>query len=416
VRRHRVLLVIAQLDMGGAERQLLNLALRLSREGFDPEVAVFYPGGHFESALTQSGVAVHHIRRTSKVGLEAILDLRRLIRDRRYDVVHSFLWPANWRSRLAAVLARAPVIVSSTRSVETWLRFYHVAADRILARWTHAIVVNATAIRRFLVEREGVPERIITVIRNGVDTRPFESLPSRTDARRRLGLPTDHPVVLSVANLQPEKNHEDLLRVAALVAKRHPGVCFVAVGSGERQAALEAMSRSMGLEGVVRWAGFQTDVTPYLAACDVFMNTSRREGCCNAILEAMASAKPVVAYAVGGNPELVIHGASGRLAAFGDVDGLADAVVGYLDDPDLAARQGAAGATQMKEQFSVEAMARRTADLYRTLLAGLSPHDAPNVRREAGISASTLGGPHPDDSRLGHDGTVLTHRPQVLDP
>ncbi len=383
--RHRVLLVIAQLDMGGAERQLHNLALRLSREGFDPEVAVFYPGGHFESPLTQSGVAVHHIRRTSKVGLEAILDLRRLILDRRFDIVHSFLWPANWRSRLAAIFARAPVIVSSTRSVETWLRFYHVAVDRVLALWTDAIVVNATAIRTFLVQREGVPERIIRVIRNGVDERPFETPPSRADARRRLDLPVGGPIVLSVANLQPEKNHEDFLRVAALVAERHPRVTFVAVGSGDRQSRLETMARRQGVDGVVRWAGFQDDVTLYLAACDVFMNTSRREGCCNAILEAMASARPVVAYSVGGNPELVAHGSSGRLAEFGDVAGLAGAVTGYLDDPGLAEREGAVGARRMREQFSIEAMVRRTADLYRTLLGDRPPKGTPELRRESRV-------------------------------
>jgi len=366
--RPRVLLVIGQLDMGGAEKQLVHLAVRLAAEGFEPEVAVFYQGGHLEPLLVDAGVPIHHIRRTSKIGLEAILHLRQVLRKGDHAIVHSFLWPANWRARVAGILARTPVIVSSTRSVETWLRPHHVVVDRILARRTNAIVVNAEAIRDFLVGREKVRPALIRVIRNGLDTAPFDAILGRSEARSRLGLAPDVPVVLIVGNLQPEKNHEDFLRMADRVRQLRTDARFIVVGDGERRAALNSLAHDLGLDRATIWAGFQPDVRPYLAACDVFLNTSRREGCCNAILEAMAAARPVVAYAVGGNPEVIADGSTGRLAPLGAVDLLAKHVLGYLDDPDLGRADGDAGARRVADHFSVEAMTQRTVGLYNELL------------------------------------------------
>jgi glycosyltransferase involved in cell wall biosynthesis len=364
-----VLLVIPQLDVGGAETQLVRLATRLHGEGFAAEVAVFTPDGDLESQLTGAGVPVHHVRRRSKAGIEAVLDLRRILRAGRFDIVHSFLWPANWRARLAGLLAATPILVASPRGVDTWMQLPHVLVDRILALGTDAIVVNAEAVRDYLVRREKIPPRLIRVIPNGINAGLFSSLPSREEARARLGLPPRDPVVLIVGNLRPDKGHEDFLRTAAIVKETRPRTLFVVVGDGERRGPLEALASELGLGAAVQFAGHQADVGPYLAACDVAMNTSPLEGCCNAIIEAMAAGRPVVAYAVGGNPELVASGETGRLVARGDLEGLARAVVSYIDDPQLGASHGEAGARRVSQTLSIETMTKRTADLYRELRA-----------------------------------------------
>jgi glycosyltransferase involved in cell wall biosynthesis len=368
-RRPRVLIVIAQLDIGGAERQVVTLASGLGAEGFDVEVAVFYANGELEPQLRAAGIAVHHLKRTSVHGLETILDLARKLRAGKPDIVHSFLWPANWRARVAAIVTGIPVIISSSRSVETWLRWYHVAMDRLLARRTDAIVVNASAIATFLQKREGLRPELFTVIPNGLDLAPWESAPSREQSRAEFGLAPGAPVILTVGNLQPEKNQEDFLAVAAKLVPMRPDATFVVVGDGPRRDALRERATALGLDGHVRWMGRRTDVPAFLAASDVFLNTSSREGCCNAILEAMSTGRPVVAYAVGGNPELVDEGRSGRLIPFGDVDQLATATETYLDSPELAVRHGEEGAARVRERFSRSAMIRSTAELYRTLLA-----------------------------------------------
>jgi glycosyltransferase involved in cell wall biosynthesis len=367
--RPTVLIVIPQLDIGGAERQVVHLASALGAAGFDVEVAVFYPDGELEPMLRASGVPVRHLKRTSVHGLETIFDLRRHLRRHRKDIVHAFLWPANWRARIAAIAAGVPVVIASPRSVETWLRWYHVVIDRLLARKTSAIVVNAVAIRDHLQKREGLPHELFHVIPNGIELAPLATLPGRPEAKASLGIPVGAPVILTVGNLQPEKNHEDFLGLAAALGRERPEALFVVVGDGPSRAALMERHQALALDGRVRWEGRRTDVPRYLAACDVFVNTSRREGCCNAILEAMAASRPVVAYGVGGNPELVLDGETGRIVPFGLIDGLAAAVDGYLVRPQLAEAHGEAGARRVQDHFSRGAMVARTAGLYRELLA-----------------------------------------------
>jgi len=364
-----VLLVIPELDMGGAEVQLVRLATHLHLEGIAPEVAVFHAGGHLEPALLEAGIPVHHVRRTSKVGMETIFHLRRILKEGRYEIVHTWLWSANWRGRIAGILASTPIIISGPQSVDSWMRVHHIALDWILARWTEDVVVNAEAVREFFGQRVKIPDRLIRVIPNGLDAGRYRDVPDRGAARSRIGLPEDAPVVLIVGRLRPEKSQEDFLRMAALVRNERPDARYVIVGDGVRRSALEAEAARLGLRDVVHWAGHQDDVAPFLAACDVFLNTSRVEGLCNAIMEAMAAARPVVAYSVGGNTELIEEGVSGRCIEPGNVEALARAVVEYLDDPEMAERHGARGAGRMVGRYSTESMVESTAGLYKELLA-----------------------------------------------
>ncbi len=362
----RVLLVIGQLGLGGAEVQVVRLAKRLRQLGVDPEVAIYHPG--YETELIKAGIRVHHVKRSSKVGLEAIVDLSRILKEGGFHIVHSYLWPANWRARIAGVLARTPVIVSSTRSVETWLKPHHVWMDRILALRTDAIVVNAAAIRDYLIEKERLSETRFCLIYNGLDEEIFSRVPLKSAARAQLSVEPETPLVVTVGNLQPEKNHEHFVRMAALVLQQRPDAEFIVVGEGPRRAILESMVRDLGLGGRIVFAGLRADVLPYLAACDVFVNVSWREGCCNAILEAMAAARPVVAYAVGGNPEVIRNHETGKVVPFGEVKLLADEVVRYLNSPEAAEAHGRQGAERVRNTFLAHSMAEQTARLYRELL------------------------------------------------
>jgi glycosyltransferase involved in cell wall biosynthesis len=175
-------------------------------------------------------------------------------------------------------------------------------------------------------------------------------------------------VVLTVGNLQPEKNHEDFLALAAHLLPHQPEACFIVVGDGPRRGSLLERAVELGVADRIRWEGRREDVGTYLAACDVFVNTSQREGCSNAILEAMAAGRPVVAYGVGGNPELIADGGSGRVVPFGRTDELSHAVGAYLQDPRLARTHGEEGARRALSEFSRAAMVRRTAALYRQFL------------------------------------------------
>jgi glycosyltransferase involved in cell wall biosynthesis len=183
-----------------------------------------------------------------------------------------------------------------------------------------------------------------------------------------LGLPADVPVLGCVGNFKPEKNQEDLLRALAWIRARGRDARLLLVGGGQREAHLRRLAEEAGVQDAVHLIGETDQVPDYLAAMDIFFNSSTREGCCNAILEAMAASLPVLAYAVGGNPELVLHGVTGYLFPLGAWEEMAQQALSLLGDPERRRALGAAGRRDVEERFSVERSVVDTEELYREIL------------------------------------------------
>jgi glycosyltransferase involved in cell wall biosynthesis len=364
----RVLVVIPQLTIGGAEKQVVLLAKELHVRGHEVAVATFYSGGALEKPLRAAGIPVFVFEKTSKVGWEVIGGLRRLLAEGGYEVAHSFLWPANWRTRVAGRMAGTPAVLVSTRSLESYLGWYRFLLNRLLDRWSHGVIVNAEALRQHVVREQGLSEHKVRVIRNGLQADRFRSSMSRDEARARLGLPADVPVLGCVGNFKPEKNQEDLLRVLAWIRARGRDARLLLVGGGQREAHLRRLAEEAGVEDAVHLIGETDQVPDYLAAMDIFFNSSTREGCCNAILEAMAASLPVLAYAVGGNPELVLHGVTGYLFPLGAWEEMAQQALSLLGDSERRRALGAAGRRDVEERFGVERSVIDTEELYREIL------------------------------------------------
>lgn len=199
-----------------------------------------------------------------------------------------------------------------------------------------AAMVSVSAGLAYDARRLGVDPAAITVVPNGIDTETFRLL-DRDAARRELGLPAGRPTVVSVGALREVKGHHHLLRAIARLRERVPDVLAVFVGgpgvSDDRSEALRRLAGELGIEDRVVWAGARphAEIPVWLAAADVFALASRREGCCNALLEALACGRPVVATAVGGNPEIVSGPGLGRLVAPAAPQALAGALGEVLD-------------------------------------------------------------------------------------
>lgn len=364
-----MLVVIPQLTIGGAEKQVVLLAKELHVRGHEVAVATFYSGGALEKPLRAAGIPVFVFEKTSKVGWEVIAGLRRLLAEGGYEVAHSFLWPANWRTRVAGRMAGTPAVIVSTRNVETYLGWHRLFLNRLLDRWADGVIVNAEALRQHLVREQRLPEDKVRVIRNGLQADRFRSSLVREEARARLGLPADAPVLGCVASLNPKKNQEDLVRVLCWIRDRGYDARLLLVGGGSREGELRRYATEMGVESAVHLVGETDQVTDCLAAMDLFFNSSTREGCCNAILEAMAASLPVLAYAVGGNPELVLHGVTGYLFPLRAWQEMAQQALSLLANPERRRAMGAAGRRDVEERFSVERSVRETEELYREILA-----------------------------------------------
>lgn len=236
------------------------------------------------------------------------------------------------------------------------------------------MVAVSEDIRRFLVKRVGVNERLITTIYNGIEPREYRSdHRAREVIRRELGLTEGRPVLGTVGNLYPVKGHVYLVRaMAAVAAKRPDAVCLI-LGRGQLLEQLRHTATELGIDHHVMFLGFREDVPALLRAMDIFVLPSLSEGLSLALLEAMAAGKAVVATNVGGNPEVVLDRQTGLLVPSEDAPALADAILLLLRDPALAERLGESGRIRVDKEFSVTAMAQRYDALYGELLSSFSP-------------------------------------------
>ncbi|WP_432837673.1 glycosyltransferase [Dactylosporangium sp. CA-092794] len=363
----RVCLVIGQLGLGGTEKQVVLLADGLRRRGVDVTVVVLTTEGPREAALREAGVPVVYLGLVPVPGWRAVAQLAgALVRLTRYFIgarphlVHAFLFHSYVLTAPAARLAGVPVVVAGRRSLDDFKRGHHwaLAAERIANRLTHLLVANAYAVADCVRTTERVPARKVRVIYNGLPEQAFnEAEPALLD--------TGRPVVLCVANLKPGKGHASLLEAGRLLRKRRLPCTFVFAGFGPEHAELARRAAELRLD--VRLLGARQDVDRLIARADVVVLASMSEGMPNAVMEAMAAGRPVVATSVGGTPELLGDG-RGILVRPGDARGLADAVAKVLGDPDRAREMGRAARRWSRTHLHCDTMVQQHLDLYAGLV------------------------------------------------
>jgi glycosyltransferase involved in cell wall biosynthesis len=360
--RTRVTYVINDLARAGAETQLALLATHLDRERFEPRIVLIKERNDFSDALERAGVPVVALRRRGPGDAGVLLRLRQALCEAPADLIHSYLFLANWMTALAAP-RRARLVLSQRCSYEKQLS----ALLRRVARWSHRradrLVVNSAAIADE-ERRAGFPAGRLACVPNGALLPDLATAPPvhRSD----LGLPPGR-IVLALGQLVWAKGHRFLLDAWPQVVARHPDTVLVLVGEGPERRALEAHASRLGIEASVRFLGFRSPSSPYLQAADLFVHPSLTEGMPNAVLEAMAWSRPIVATEADGVPELV--GDSARLVPPGDVAGLAQAVAGLLGDRSTADRLAAAARSRAESTYSVAALVARTTAVYAEILA-----------------------------------------------
>lgn len=352
-----------ELVSGGTQRHLLEVLKLIDRSRFVPIVIAAKSGGPLGSAIRAAGVELVELGLgPTMVGrdfLRCVREATEALRTRRVRVIQYFEWRSAMIALLAARRAGGCRIVAARRSVpkeqgvQRWLAELAVrVADRI--------VVNAELLRP-----KGRAGERTDVIPSGVDTERFHPTAGNADAKERLGIAPGTPLIGTVGRLEPRKGTATLLAAtAALRAGGRHDAALVVVGDGPLRAELEAEAARLGIGAQVRWLGDRSEVGAVLEALDVFVLPSRTEGMSNALLEAMATARPVVATAVGGTPEVIADGVSGLLVPADDAAAMATAIGRLLDDPRAAARLGAAARQTVEERYGARSMVRRLEAVY----------------------------------------------------
>ncbi|MEV0231175.1 glycosyltransferase [Nonomuraea sp. NPDC050786] len=377
----RIALLIGQIGFGGTETQLSLLARELHNRGFVVDVLVLFEGGVHEPALRAAGIGVHHLgfsRRPSGPAaalktLRAFVRMVALLRRLRPDVLHAFLMASNLVGALAALLARVPVMIAGFRvlsDVGHGRRSPHwrLALGGALTPITNHVVGNAVAVADDARTAFGIPSHKISVIYNGMPDSAFDSVEPEA-------IETDLPVVVCLARMRPEKGHAFLLDAAALLSRQGTPCTLVLVGDGPEENRVKEHASSLDID--VRFAGPVKDPRAWLARADIVVLPSTSEALSNAVMEAMAQGRPIVATAVGGTPELLED--RGVLVAPADPVALGQGISGLLRDPELAAHFGAVARAWAVKHLDVASMVEAHVELYRRLLEGRYARSRPRV-------------------------------------
>jgi glycosyltransferase involved in cell wall biosynthesis len=293
-------------------------------------------------------------------------DLRR----GRYDIVNAWLFHAYGLAALVKPIARFPVLIAGRESLsdfKAWFGPLEHFLDGLARRRSDAIVAVSEAVRHDAAEYEHLDPARIRVIRNGVLVPPPMPPAERAAIRAGWGFGPADLVVGGVANLKPRKGLGLLIRSIATLHAGLPTLRLVLVGEGPHRPVLEALVAELGLTDVVHFHGRDLDARRLYGAFDIFAHASESEGSPNAVIEAAAAGRPIVATRAGGTVEVVVDGESGLLVPVGDEAGLAAALLRLAKDPELRARLGAAARERAATVFGMDRLVAEFAAMYEEL-------------------------------------------------
>jgi L-malate glycosyltransferase len=362
-RNLRLFLMTDTLRTGGSERQFALMAAAFRQASFDLHLGCMQRSGKFLEDLSE---ITEYPTGGSFLTLRTQHSLGRLVgflRRTRIEIAQSFDFYSNILLMTAARLAGVRASIASQRQLGDLLTPMQRRVQNFAFHLADCVVCNSMAAADQL-EREGISRAKLFVIPNGLPPEAFaDAAPAllREPGVQRIGL---------VARMNERaKNHALFLRAAASVANRFPLAEFVLVGDGPLRMEYEALAQELGIGARTGFLGERSDIPAVLTALDVVVSPSRTESFSNAILEAMAAGRPVIATRVGGNAELVCDRETGLLVAPEDERALADALDVLLTSPDLARQWGEKARQIVRENYTIDHTRERFEQLYRSVLA-----------------------------------------------
>ncbi|MFZ0745164.1 MAG: glycosyltransferase family 4 protein [Terracidiphilus sp.] len=355
---------------GGVEEHICGLLTHLSRRLFRPHLVCAPAIFERFRAASPGDVEITPLPLHCPADIRAGAQLATLLVRAKFDIVHSHMF---WSSLCASPIAwacRVPAIVETLHGGEAWRCGWkaHFWVDRAVSHFVSKHVAVSASDARFLGTRKHVPSEKISTIYNGVDLRRFDtSRAARNTMRNALGLADDDVVLIMVARFHSGKGHPVLLHAMRDLLDRRASVKLICLGEGEEEVVVRRLCHELGLARHVKIEGYQPNVAEWLQAADINVLPTYYEGLPLTVLEAMASALPTVASNVGGIPELVEDGVSGRLVPPGEPESLADALSMLLSQPELRKRMGRAAYSRVSRCFSLDQQVRNTERLYLEL-------------------------------------------------
>jgi len=376
MRKINILYVVTQLELGGAQKQLLSLIRQIDRDRYNLFLFTAQDGLLMEEALSLSDLTLHrskYIKRSIDPlkDLLALIEIVRFIKKNKIDVVHTHSSKAGVLGRWAGALARAKIIIHTVHGwsfndfQNPFVRKLYQRLERISAKFTDKIVVVSNHDRQKGLDSRIGSDRQYFLLRYGIDRAQFGSKDS--SIRKELGISEDALVVGTIACFKPQKALEDFVQLASLARQVLPQARFLMVGDGVLRQKIERLIAEFNLGPQFILVGWRRDIPRILSAMDVFVLTSLWEGLPIAVLEAMASQVPVVATHTGGISEVIAEGKTGFLVPCHDMPSMLKKVRILLEDASLKSRIICDAKKCVDEKFDTKTLVRAYEDLYQKL-------------------------------------------------
>lgn len=362
--------------VGGAEQILLTIIKAIDKAQYKVTVCLLRSSDVLEDELKGLGIPVFVLNFAGKWDIVSIFRLAGFMRQEKIDIVHSSLYISNTYGRIAAILARVPIIITWMHGLVSSIRVPNRQhkIDKILARFTDCIVACSEIVKESIIDKESIPAYKIRVVHNCVDLAQFDASFDASMIRRQLGIGMDEILIGNVAALDNEqKGQEYLIKAMPEIIKIYPKAKLLLVGEGPSKTFIVQLADSLNITDKVILTGFRRDIPEIMNALDIYVSPSSCEALSISILEAMASKKPVVATHVGDTPALVIENETGYMVPPKDANSIASVVISMLANREKMRQMGKAGFKRVKARFTSELIIKEIEALYKEFLWKIHP-------------------------------------------
>jgi glycosyltransferase involved in cell wall biosynthesis len=372
-------------EITGGEQVLLQLCRALLANG-DKVTVVCPEPGQLGKLLISMGIDVEYVAMNKTYNILAALKIRKIIKERNIDIIHTHGMLVNILGRIATALSSKPSnvkcvstvhltrdLLNSSREISKTAifksKYYYRLLDNFTSRYCSKVVAVSKAVKADLIQ-QGYREELIAVIPNGIDPSPFDLIKDSavTKLKAELHIINDETTIAMVARLSPQKDVPYFVEVMAEVCKKHKNVRAFIAGDGPQKELIEEAISIHKLSENIKLLGFRTDVAILLKATDIFALSSRWEGLPISVLEAMACSKAIVATAVDGTAETLTNGETGFLVQHGEVEAMSEKICRLIEDPQLRAELGAAARLELDKKFHIDRVATAHLKLYESVL------------------------------------------------
>ncbi|EDN71193.1 glycosyl transferase, group 1 family protein [Beggiatoa sp. PS] len=371
----RIAYIIDSLGKGGAQTALIHLVIYLSKRNYKQRIYssnnVVHPDN--KKLLLECGVEVKVIGKIQLVTMVGLIRILYNFISWKPTIVLTMLFYSDVIGRIAAKITARPIIISSIRSLMTLRKGdknrLELYVDRLTVPWADKIIFNNKAAISLALQSEGIQEKQVVYIPNGVDTAFFSTMKiDRLKKREELNISNDILIIGSVGRLGHEKGFPYLLQSLKIIHKQFPHCVLLIIGAGVLLEFLKSKAEELDISEKVIFLGQRIDVPELLSGMDIYIHPSLSEGMPNAVMEAMAIGKPTIATSVGDTVELIEEGKTGWLVEPENSEALAEKICYVLNNPKIAEKVGLAAAERMTQKFSIEKMAQSYDNLFHQLI------------------------------------------------